>query len=210
MYPRTTNGGYGPKDVQVLLNGASVYQGTMAPTTTLDVTLSPPAYATNAELYITSSYDPANPTNSRNVQVIEWVLMERAQPGTYGDWALRQFNDTQLADPTVSGQFTDPDADGASNLLEFAMGGNPLQADATNCAIQSVTAAAGQFKLRFRERTGLSGLTRRFLLSTNLAAWTPATPLGVTPVQNLGDIQLLEALFTAPAAQSYYRLGYSE
>lgn len=210
VYPRTTNGGYGPKDVQVLLNGASVYVGIMVPTTTLDVTLSPPAYATNAELYITSSYDPANPTNSRNVQVVEWVLMERAQPGTYGDWALRQFNDTQLADPTVSGQFADPDGDGVPNLLEFAMGGNPLLSDPGNCAIQSAAAGAGQFKLRFRERKSLSGITRQFLLSTNLSSWTSATPVSVAPVQDLGDIQLLEAVFASPAVASFYRLGYSE
>lgn len=210
VYPRTTNGGYGPKDLQLWLNGASVYQGTMAPTTTLDVTLSPPAYATNAELYITSSYDPANPTNSRNVQVIEWVLMERAQPGTYGDWALRQFNDAQLADPTVSAALADPDGDGAPNLLEFAMGGNPLQVDPTNCAIQSVSATAGQFKLRFRERIGLIGVTRTFLLSTNLTSWTSVTALSVTPVQTLGDIQLLEALFSAPPGQTFYRVGYTE
>ena len=32
IYPRSDNGGYGPKDVQVLLDGISVYQGSMAPT----------------------------------------------------------------------------------------------------------------------------------------------------------------------------------
>jgi hypothetical protein len=210
VYPRTTNGGYGPKDVQLLLNGVSAYQGAMGPTTTLDVTLAPPAYATNAELYITSSYDPANPTNPRNVQVLEWVLMERAQPGTYGDWALRQFNDTQLADPAVSGSLADPDGDGAPNLLEFAMGGNPLLSDPGNSAIQSAAVVAGQFKLRFRERKSLSGVIRQFLLSTNLSSWTSVTPASVAPVLDLGDIQVLEAVFPAPVLQSFYRLGYSE
>jgi len=63
VYPRTDNGGYGPKDVQVLLNGASVYSGSMAATATLDVKLSQPAYATNAELYLTSSYYHGSSSN---------------------------------------------------------------------------------------------------------------------------------------------------
>jgi hypothetical protein len=62
--PRTFNGGYGPKNVQLLLDGISVYTGTMAPNLTLDVPLVRPIQATNAELMIYSSYDPNYPDDS--------------------------------------------------------------------------------------------------------------------------------------------------
>ena len=44
IYPRTTNGGYGPKNIRVLLDGVQIYQGTMAPTSTLDVPFELPVY----------------------------------------------------------------------------------------------------------------------------------------------------------------------
>lgn len=59
--PRTLNGGYGPKTIEMFLDGALVYAGTMI-NATLDVRLPEPAYATNAQLLITSSYDPGYPT----------------------------------------------------------------------------------------------------------------------------------------------------
>src|ERR1051326_5692677 len=99
------------------------------------------------------------------------VFFERALPGTFGDWALRQFPSAQLADSTISGAGADPDGDGAPNLLEFAMGGQPLVADAENLKLQSASAAANQFAFHFRQRKDLGGLTRQFLLSSDLAEW---------------------------------------
>jgi hypothetical protein len=210
VYPRTTNGGYGPKDVSLLLDGASIYQGTMGPTTTLDVEFASPAYATNAELLITSSYDPMFPNNSRNVQVVEMLFFERAVPGTFGDWALHEFNATQLADATISSPGADPDGDGAPNLLEFAMGGQPLAADAQNLKLQSATKSANQFAFHFRQRKDLGGLTRQFLLSTNLVGWTQISPLNVSTDQDFGDVLQFLAIVDAPAEPSFFRVSFSQ
>jgi hypothetical protein len=182
----------------------------MGPTTTLDVELSPPAYATNAELLITSSYDPMFPNNSRNVQVVEMVFFERAVPGTFGDWALREFNATQLADASVSGPGADPDGDGAPNLLEFAMGGQPLAADAQNLKLQSASMLTNHFAFHFRQRKDLGGLTRQFLLSTNFVAWTQISPLNVSTEQDLGDVVQLLATMDAPAQPSFFRVSFSQ
>lgn len=210
IYPRTTNGGYGPKDISVLFDGASIYEGTMAPTTTLDVELAQPAYATNAELLITSSYDPAYPTNSRNVQVVELAFFERALPGTFGDWALHEFSAAQLADSSISGAGADPDGDGAPNLLEFAMGGQPLVADAENLKLQSASTSPNQFAFHFRQRKDLGGLTRQFLLSSDLAAWTPIAPLNVSTDQDFGEVIQLLATMSAPPQPSFFRVSFSQ
>ncbi|HSU53036.1 MAG TPA: discoidin domain-containing protein [Candidatus Dormibacteraeota bacterium] len=210
VYPRTTNGGYGPKNVSMLLNGVSVYQGVMGATTTLDVSLSPPVYATNAQLWITSSYDAGSPGNPRNVQVVEMVFFERALPATFGDWALRQFNDAQLADASISGVMADPDGDGAPNLLEFAMGGTPLTPDGSNFKLQSVSASASQFTFRFRQAKDLAGVARQFQQSTNLGLWTTVAPLNVSTAQDSGTVQMLQATFAALAKQSFFRVNFSQ
>lgn len=210
VFPRTTNGGYGPKDVNVLLDGVSVYQGTMAATVTLDVSFSPPVYATNGELLITSSYDPANPGNSRNVQVVELIFYERAQPGTFGDWLVRQFSDTDLANPSVGGMLSDPDGDGAANLLEFAMGGDPSVSDSVNFRLLQASRPPGQFSFQFRQRKDPGDVSRQFLQSTNLTTWVAVAPLSLSVAQDLGTFEVLQATFASTQAQSWFRVSFSK
>lgn len=206
--PRTTNGGYGPKNVQVLLNGVVIYQGTMAATATLDVTNLPPIYATNAELLITSSYDPNFPTNSRNVQVVELTFFERGQPGTFEDWAVHQFTAAQLADPSISGPMADPDGDGVPNLAEFAVGGNPMSADPSNGLLQHVPYAGGTFVFSYRERQNLGNVTRFFESSPDLVNWSTATPSQNNIVANLGNVYVRDAFFPEAAPASFYRVRF--
>jgi hypothetical protein len=207
--PRTLNGGYGPKAIQMLLNGASVYSGIMAPTSTLDVTLYPPVYATNAELYITSSYDPSYPTNSRNVQVVEMIFFERAQPGSYADWEMQTFTSAQLTNSFYEGPLADPDGDSVPNVEEFAIGSNPLFPDASFAAIHAMPATSGQFALQFRQRKNLGDVTSVIESSTDLVHWSQATPLSTTNVSDLGNAWLIQARFTTTATQTFFRIRYA-
>ncbi|HXU75359.1 MAG TPA: discoidin domain-containing protein [Methylomirabilota bacterium] len=209
VYPRTANGGYGPKTIQMLLNGQAVYQGTMAPTTPLDVRLSAPAYATNAQLLITSSYDPAYPTNSRNVQVVELSLFERAQPGTFGDWALHRFTDAQLADPAIGDPLADPDLDGVPNLVEFVTDSDPLLADSILSRFQPVPGAPGTFNFTFRERKDLADVQRVFERSTDLNTWTQVTPTTLINLTDLGTSWIRQATFAAPPTLAFFRLRFT-
>jgi hypothetical protein len=208
VYPRTLNGGYGPKAVQMLLDGIVVYQGTMAGTSTLDIKLPQPTNATTAQLLITSSYDPNFPNNSRNVQVVEMTFYERAQPGTYGDWVLHNFTDVQLADPATGASTSDPDHDGVANLVEFAMGGDPWTGDASNAKLQPVAASPGTFRFRFQERKNLGDVQRSFESSTDLVNWTVATPAALTNVADLGSLWLREATFPLQGSVAVFRLRF--
>jgi len=221
IYPRTDNGGYGPKGVQIMLNvtnaipangiptsGSNVYQGTMAPTSMLDVHLSPPVPATNAVLVISSSYDRGTSTNPRNVQVNELIFFERAQPGTYGDWALSEFTDAQLTDPAFGAPTADPDGDGVANLAEFAMGGNPLLADGSTMALQVLTSPPGAFAFSFRERQNLGGVQRQFESSTNLVNWVEVVPSSLIILSNLPNVYVRGAVFPAQDAAAYFRLRF--
>jgi hypothetical protein len=193
----------------MLLNGQAVYQGTMAPTTPLDVRLSAPAYATNAQLLITSSYDPAYPTNSRNVQVVELSLFERAQPGTFGDWALHRFTDAQLADPAIGDPLADPDLDGVPNLVEFVTDSDPLLADSILSRFQPVPGAPGTFNFTFRERKDLADVQRVFERSTDLNSWTQVTPTTLINLTDLGTSWIRQATFAASPTLAFLRLRFT-
>ena len=206
VYPRYK---YGPSNVQVRLNGASVYQGTMANSASpLDVKLSPPVYATNAQLYITSSYDPSYPTSPRNVQVVEMTFYERAAPGTYGDWEMQTFTSAQLTNSTYEGPLADPDGDGVPNLVEFAAGGNPLVADASVARIQALPVGSGEFAFQYHQRKNLGDVTSILEYSTNLVNWSATLPLSVTNVSDLGTTWLMQATFPLAPGPGYFRIQY--
>jgi len=206
--PRTANGGYGPKAMQMWLNGSVVYSGVMAATSTLAVTLYPPIYATNAELYITSSYDPSYPTNSRNVQVVEMTFYERAQPGTYADWEMQTFTSAQLTNSFYEGPLADPDRDGVPNIVEFAVGSNPLAPDASLAQLQAMPFASGPFSFQYRQRKNLGDVTVSIEDSTNLIHWSTVLPMAVTNVSDLGNAWLQQASCPAQSVPGYYRMQY--
>ena len=221
IYPRTDNGGYGPQGVQLVLNvtntipadgiptsGSNVYQGTMAPTSMLDVPLAHPMPATNAVLVITSAYDRGSSASPRNVQVNECLFFERAQPGTYGDWALSEFTDAQMADPAFGAPGADPDEDSVSNLAEFAMAGNPLLADSAAMALKPLASPSGTFAFSFRERQNLSDVQRHFERSSNLVDWVEVVPLSLAIMSNLTNAYVRTAVFPDQDAAAYYRLRF--
>jgi hypothetical protein len=193
----------------MLLDNILIYQGTMAPTATLDLRLSPPVNATNAELLITSAYDRGSSTNPRNVQIDEISFFERAMPGTYGDWALHTFTDAQLSDPTLGATTADPDHDGAPNLVEFAMGGSPFVADAANMVLQPLNSPPDSFAFTFRERKNLGDVQRRFESSTDLVSWAEVTPSNLVTLSNMPDVYLRAAVFPARDAAAFFRLRFS-
>jgi len=209
VLPRTDNGGYGPANIQLWLNGTPVYTNTMTATATLDAKFSPPLYATNAELYITGSYYRGNPVNAQNVQVVEFNLFERALPGTFADWQLQNFTDTQITNSAIGIASADPDGDGVPNLLEFAVGGNPWVADATNAVVSAAKFSASQFAIQFHERNALGNVARQFQSSGDLFNWTNTTPAAVNVLQNFGASSLLQAQFPFQLAPQFFRIQYS-
>jgi hypothetical protein len=209
VVPRTANGGYGPANLQLWLNSVPVTTNTMTGTGTLDVKFSSPRYATNAELYITGSYYNGNSSNPENVQVVEFDLYERALPGTFADWQLQNFTDAQLTNSAVGIATADPDGDGVPNLMEFAVGGNPLTADVTNAAVSGMQSSAGQFAIQFHERNALGNVGRQFQSSGDLFSWTNTPAAAVNTLQNFGISSLYQALFPLLSQAQFFRIQYS-
>ncbi len=103
-------------------------------------------------------------------------------PATYIAWRDTEFTPGQIADPLVSGPAADPDADGFSNLEEYAFGGEPLVPDAP--VLQPVLHRGGGWPvLTARARTSATDLTWSIQAATNLTPGTGSwSTNGITPV----------------------------
>ncbi|MBC8011338.1 MAG: hypothetical protein H7067_14725, partial [Burkholderiales bacterium] len=97
--------------------------------------------------------------------------------------------DNPALESTVWGDLADPDSDGVSNLLEYAIGGAPLAASGTSipvCALNSDTPS----KLTFTFLRARADVTYLVQASSDLVAWedlatnpgavSPTAPVTVT------------------------------
>lgn len=82
----------------------------------------------------------------------------------YGAWRTGFFSAGQRADAQIAGAMADPDADGLTNVMEYALGSDPL---APNVALEASGSA-----YRFPRRTGITDFELFPEVSTNLQQWT--------------------------------------
>jgi hypothetical protein len=136
------------------------------------------------------------------------TLFERAQPGTYADWEMQTFTSTELTNSVYEGPLADPDDDGVPNIVEFAVGGNPLVPDAGFAQLQAVPVASGEFAVEYRQRKDLADVSAVLENSSNLLNWSVLQPQSVTNVSDLGDAWLLRAIFPAQTEPGYFRVQY--
>lgn len=135
--------------------------------------------------------------------------------GTYEAWLKQHFADEDLASfemaSTVWGPDADADADGRTNLAEYAFGSNPRVHDSAavaSAAIHPVTSGGNQLQLTYRRRGGDPALEFSLEKSTDLRNWEPATPLHeiVLPAEEapFEDVTLTLEVPAGPAV--YYRI----
>ena len=127
------------------------------------------------------------------------------QTALYNNWAAGWFG----TNAAMAGLDADPDGDGVPNLLEYAAGGNPLAADATNAAVAGLRFSASQFAFQFRLRNPASSVTAQFQSSGDLLNWTNTVPASVNALQNDGNSSLYQALFPLHSVPQFFRIQYS-
>ncbi len=138
-----------------------------------------------------------------------WISLNARQPGTFADWQLQNFTDAQLTNSAIGTADRRPDGDGVPNLLEFAVGGNPLVADATNAVVRGELAHGNQLAFQFQERNALGNVARQFQSSGDLLNWTNTMPTSVSPLQNLGVSSLYQAVFPVQDVAHFFRIRYT-
>ena len=101
------------------------------------------------------------------------------QDKPYDTWRFARFTGAQLADSAASGASADPDADGLTNLLEYALGGEPLAPDAVARQPTGAVTPDGRLTLTYFQPSDRSDLAYSVEWISDLAAGPWATGSGI-------------------------------
>lgn len=99
-------------------------------------------------------------------------LILNLQAGSFFEWAGDEFEPAEIENVSISGPGADPDKDGMSNLLEYALGTDPLYPDAHDGSIV-LKFANGQVSFEFKRDTSKTDVRLIVQKSTDLKTWAP-------------------------------------
>jgi hypothetical protein len=123
----------------------------------------------------------------------------------FDSWRFARFNSAELANPSISGPFADPDGRGTVNLLRFFSGSDSRPRT-------SVHAEGGVLYYQFDRHCAAADLDYTIEESGNLRNWTPSPrPSLHAPVQDSGDVRQIRipVHISTPLAEGnkFFRLG---
>jgi hypothetical protein len=123
-------------------------------------------------------------------------------------WRLATFTTAELADPSISGDLADPDHDGLSNLMEYALGLSPKDPTATNRPYASII--SGHLTLTYTRSQAAVDVSLLVEQSNDLVNWQSG-PGYIQPVSCVdeGPAQRITVQLTTPvagASAGYLRL----
>lgn len=101
------------------------------------------------------------------------ISASAASAMTFSDWQGDHFSDAELAAPQICGETADADADGFSNLLEYAFGLDPRRSDSASVVLEH---GPEDLAISYPERLAAADLVYRLEESADLALWNWITP----------------------------------
>ena len=149
-----------------------------------------------------------------SVQVVDLKI-----PRTYSAWRSTQFTPSELADPSISGDFVDRDNDRVGTFFEYLTGGSPYLTEPDQLpSLEEVDVGSGpQRALKVRISKRISGEELDIERSSNLADWTDWLQwAGLPPVVGGAVLNVIEDesfyeiwldASAAPGGREFYRLG---
>lgn len=101
------------------------------------------------------------------------VVVDYLVATPYNTWQLQHFTAAELASATVSGDTADPDGDGISNLLEYALNLDPKAANVTGLPTSSLSTVSGAqyLTLTYTQVKAAADITYVPQVSGDLATW---------------------------------------
>ena len=135
-------------------------------------------------------------------------------PPTFAGWRQDHFSEGEGSDPSISGPDADPDGDGLSNFLEFALGLDPRVSDAAGAVVGGKMEDGGEsyFSLTFRRRIDRGNLLYQVEKSDDLAIWTALSGVETMTQDNLDGTETVTVRSDAPlgAGPEFLRLKVAE
>ncbi len=101
----------------------------------------------------------------------QMVLFTPVATSSFSDWLNGYFSAPELNDPLLAAPSADPDQDGLSNLLEYALGSSPRST--TSTGLPELSSAGGNWLYTFQRPVNRSDLAYLVEFSTNLVTWNP-------------------------------------
>lgn len=126
----------------------------------------------------------------------------------FARWKEMQFTPTERADGSISGATADPDGDGLGNLLEYALGLSPTQANSGELPVVEV--GAGAWTYTYTRPGSVIGLIYAVEVSTDLVNWSTS---GVTlqKLLSAGDTETWQGSYSLASASSvFFRLKVTQ
>ena len=129
---------------------------------------------------------------------------------TFSAWRAARFSENQIRSTTLAMPQSDPDGDGAANVIEYAFSLNPWMTDAPVLSFGLTNSEVGRTFLSTYERLRFaSDLNFQWYASTDLIAWSPVDATAV-PISTNSNPQLetvASSFATNGPSAGFYRLG---
>ena len=120
-------------------------------------------------------------------------------PAVYGGWSIEKLG-------SIHSMTADSDADGASNLVEYALAMNPTAPDPSNLPTASL-APNGHLQLIYRQNVQATDLTYVVQSSTGLASWAALVNSTVEDLGTTNNVQTLRVTDASdPGTKGFLRL----
>ena len=114
---------------------------------------------------------------SNVTQFSPWTLSSFTPPTSFAKWQAGFFTPAELANPAISGDAADPDGDGLSNLLEYALHLDPKQPSAGGAPFSTMDAT--YISLTYTKVIDATDLTYAIEKSPDLVNWSPVIPVNI-------------------------------
>ncbi len=138
----------------------------------------------------------------RNLRAVTAAVTDADEDGLPDSWERARW------DTVRQGAADDPDKDGLSNLMEFALGTNPVVASLSGLPVRNMELIGGEMypSLTVTRNPAASGLTFRPEVTGDLAAWHSGAPEFVIVEDTPALLRVRDVLPFSAARRRFHRL----
>jgi hypothetical protein len=126
----------------------------------------------------------------------------------FAAWRTSKFTSVELNNSAISGAGADPDGDGASNLLEFALGGDPKDPGSRPAPAWGIEEISGEryLTMTVNKPAGILGITYLPQVSGSLDGWSGGSPNVVVMIDTATTLKVRDASPMGTSAKRFMRL----